>query len=101
MIKIRRNLPSKPNIPVPAPREPEHSKKQELVDKEIDANYEENIGITCSFCNRQPMEKEEMVILKGCTHPLCSSCFERLQKFRGRDPICPLCLQESPTLKQK
>ena len=101
MIKIRRIQTASSALPAAAPKKSAPSEKPELVDIEIDAIYEENIGITCSFCNRQPMEKEEMVILKECGHPLCATCFERLQKFRGRSPICPLCLRESSTLKQK
>ena len=61
----------------------------------IDGNYDGDVGIRCCFCNRQPMEKEEMIILTACCHCLCAQCYERLTKLPERPPTCPLCLTSS------
>ena len=69
-------------------------------EKNLDGNYPDDIGIRCCFCNRQPMEKEEMIILQECSHALCAQCYERLTNF-PRDPICPLCLTENIQLDKE
>ena len=69
--------------------------------KNFDGNYKKDIGIRCCFCNRQPMEKEEMIILQECHHVLCAQCYERLTNIPRRDPLCPLCLRENIQLDKE